>query len=219
MHVMAKKTSRPTAAVEIAAMTALLLSFIWGWQGSFPGAGLLVIVLYFGLGALSHVRRRETPGELGLGIRNMLPALRNVAVIVVPASAVVLAIGALLGSWHFPAWARFFSDFPWLVTWAIAQQYGLLCFFYRGFLEILEQPHAATAAAALTFAAFHTPNPFLMAVTLVAGVVACILYRRSPNVIVIGLAHATISYVLYFALPYTLTHGLRVGPGYYATLH
>jgi membrane protease YdiL (CAAX protease family) len=58
-----------------------------------------------------------------------------------------------------------------------------------------------------------------MAVTLGAGVVACLLYRRSPNVIVIGLAHATLSFVLYCALPYSLTHGLRVGPGYFAVVH
>jgi membrane protease YdiL (CAAX protease family) len=78
---------------------------------------------------------------------------------------------------------------------------------------------AATATAAVTFAAFHAPNGFLMSVTLGAGLVACSLYRRSPNVIVIGLAHATLSYLLYFALPYSLTHGLRVGPGYYAAVH
>lgn len=219
MQVIAQRTSRTAAAVEVAAMVAILFSFIWGWQGSFRGSWLLVILLYFGLGAASQARRGETPALLGFGVRDLWPALRNVAVIVVPASAVVLAVGAALGSWHFPPWWRFFSEFPWLVLWAVAQQYGLLCFFYRGLLEILEHPRVASIAAAATFAAFHAPNGFLMAVTFAAGIVACDLYRRSPNVIVIGLAHATLSSLLYFALPYDFTHGLRVGPGYYATVH
>jgi membrane protease YdiL (CAAX protease family) len=199
-------------------MLALLLSFIWGWQGRFRGSFVLVVLLYFGLGALSHARRHERPVLLGRGIRNLRTAVRNALFVVVPVSAVILVTGLAQGSWHFPSWHRFFTGFPWLVTWAIAQQYGLLCFFYRGYLEILEQTELATAAAAVTFAALHAPNAFLIAVTLGAGVVACMLYRRSPNVIVIGLAHAVLSYLLYFALPYDVTHGLRVGPGYYTAV-
>jgi hypothetical protein len=197
-------------------MVCVLLSFIWGWQGSFAGSWALVLVLYFGLGAVSHTRRRETPELLGLGASNAGPALRNVAMVVLLAATPVLAAGAALGTWHFPSWPRFVSGLPWMAVWAIAQQYGLLCFFYRGYLEILESPAAATVAAAATFSACHAPNGFLMAVTLAAGVVACSLYRRSPNVIVIGLGHATLSFLLFYALPYDLTHGLRVGPGYFS---
>jgi len=216
MAVIAQNTSRIAATAEIAAMLAVLLSYIWGWQGSFPGSWMLVILLYFGLGAASHVRRGETPELLGLGAYNVGPALRKVATVVVPASALVLAASAALDSWHFPSWQRFFSGLPWMVAWAVAQQYGLLCFFYRGFLEILEHPGAATIAAAVTFAVCHAPNGFLMAVTLAAGVVACTIYRRSPNVIVIGLGHATMSFFLFYALPFNLTHGLHVGPGFYS---
>lgn len=216
MAVIAQNTSRIAATAEIAAMFAVLLSYIWGWQGSFPGAWVLVILLYFGLGALSHARRGETPALLGLGSHNAGRALRTVTAVVVPASTLVLAAGVALGSWHFPSWPRFIVALPWAAMWAIAQQYGLLCFFYRGYLEILERPGSATIAAAVTFALCHAPNGFLMAVTLAAGVVACTLYRRSPNVIVIGLGHATLSFFLFYALPYGVTHGLRVGPGYYS---
>jgi hypothetical protein len=134
MPAVAQTTSRVAPTVEIAAMTATLLSFIWGWQGSFPGSWLLVVALYFGVAAVSHARRRETPQLLGLGLHNMQPAIRNVAAIVVPACAVVLATGAALDSWHFPSWRRFFSALPWMVIWATAQQYGLLCLFFGVFL-------------------------------------------------------------------------------------
>ena len=51
--------------------------------------------------------------------------------------------------------------------------------------------------------------------TFVAGSVSCALYRRVPNVFVLGIAHTAISMVLYSALPVSMTHDLRVGPGYY----
>ena len=55
-----------------------------------------------------------------------------------------------------------------------------------------------------------------VAATFVAGLASCTLYRREPNVFVLGIAHAAISFVLYGALPRTITHGLHVGPGYFA---
>jgi membrane protease YdiL (CAAX protease family) len=68
--------------------------------------------------------------------------------------------------------------------------------------------------AALLFALFHLPNPLLVVVTLVAGAVSCTLYRRAPSVFVLGIAHATISFVVAYTLPTNLTHRMHVGPGY-----
>ena len=39
------------------------------------------------------------------------------------------------------------------------------------------------------FALFHLPNPFLTAVTLVAGILAGMLYRVVPNLWAIGAGH------------------------------
>ena len=67
-----------------------------------------------------------------------------------------------------------------------------------------------------SFALVHLPNPLLVSITFVAGLVSCTLYRRVPNVLVLGVAHAAISLVLFFALPASITHNLRVGPSYFA---
>ncbi len=204
------------AILEVASMVAILLSYIWGWQGRFAGASLLIVVLYFGLAVTGHLLRRESPVHLGLRIDNVPRALRNVATIVAPTVLVALATGLALGSWHFPSWGHMLEEAPWMVAWGTAQQYGLLCFFYRRFLEIFGGPWAATLGAAVAFATFHVPNGFLIGVTLAAGTAACILYRREPNVWVIGIAHALISFVLVCSLPGTVTHNLRVAPGYLA---
>jgi hypothetical protein len=55
----------------------------------------------------------------------------------------------------------------------------------------------------------------LVDVTFLAGLVSCTLYRRVPNVFVLGVAHAAVSLVLFFALPLPITHNLRVGPSYF----
>jgi membrane protease YdiL (CAAX protease family) len=215
MLISAPRNLQAVAAVEIAAMVAILLSFIWGWQGSFGGATGLILVLYFGVGILSHARRGESAWQLGLRVDNLTRALRVAAAFVAPALLVLLAIGFALDSLHF-SWSQTTKSLPWLVAWGTAQQYGLLCFFYRRFVEIFGGPWAATASASATFATFHAPNGFLFAVTLAAGVAACTLYRRAPNVFAIGIAHAVISFALMHSLPYDVTHGLHVGPGYLA---
>ena len=96
--------------------------------------------------------------------------------------------------------------------------YGLLCLLYRRLLDVIASPRSAALGAGSAFALFHLPNPLLVGVTFVAGSVSCALYRRVPNVFVLGIAHAAISMVLFSALPVSMTHQLRVGPGYYTAL-
>lgn len=212
----ARRSWHVPALIELSAMITVLLTYIWGWQGAFAGASATIVCLYFGIGVLGHVLRRESPRELGLRLDNCGAACRNLAIVVLVGVSVPLAAGAALGSWHFISPNEVLERAPWLILWGTAQQYGLLCFFYRRFLDVFAHPHTATASASLVFAACHLPNPFLSAVTLVAGAVSCTLYRRAPNVFLLGVAHAVISFVLLWALPYSVTHGLRVGPAYLA---
>jgi membrane protease YdiL (CAAX protease family) len=204
------------AVVEVTALTALVLSYIWGWQGAFPGSALLLVVLYFGIGIASHLRRGESARQIGFRLDNWRAAFRGALIAGGIASFLFLALGAALDTWHFPSVRQSMASLPWMVAWGTAQQYGLVCFLYQRLLEILQGPRAATLGAAMLFAIFHVPNPLLLAVTLVAGVVSCTLYRRAPNVFVLGIAHAAVSFVVAGALPFSLTHRMHVGPGYFA---
>jgi membrane protease YdiL (CAAX protease family) len=197
-------------------MTAVVLSYIWLWQRSFPGSFYLVLALYFGIGYVGHRLRGESLQHLGIRFDNWQPAIRNAAIVIAIAVPTSLIIGATLDSWHFPTWSGAATALPITAVWGTAQQYGLLCVIYRRLVEALGNVHGAMAAAASLFALFHLPNVFLMLVTLAAGSAACVLYRRVPNIFVIGITHAAISFTLYYALPYDITGGLRVGPGYLA---
>lgn len=211
-----EERTRSAAVVEVVALTALLLSYIWGWQGAFPGSSLLIVVLYFGIGIASHLRRGESARQIGFRLDNWRAALRGALIAVGIAALFFLALGAALDTWHFPPPRQMALELPWMVAWGTAQQYGLVCFFYQRLLEILQGPRAATLGAASLFAVFHVPNPLLLAVTLGAGIVSCTLYRRAPNVLVLGIAHAVISIVIASALPLDVTHRMHVGPGYFS---
>jgi membrane protease YdiL (CAAX protease family) len=207
--------AHPAALMEVAALTALVLSYIWGWQGAFPGHGQLVVLLYFGIGIAGHLRRGESARQIGVRLDNWRAALRITLPVVAVALFVPLAVGAAFDTWHFPSWQRSLENLPWTIAWGTAQQYGLVCLLYRRLLEIVQSPWAATLFAAALFAVFHAPNPLLMAVTLIAGVASCTLYRREPNLFVLGFAHAAVSYVISAAFPLSVTHGMHVGPAYF----
>ncbi len=208
---------RATAAAEVTAMLAILLSYIWLWQRTFPGNPLVVVALYFALGYASHRRRGESAPEIGLRIDNWRPAARDAAGVVAFGVGAPLAWGAAHGTWHFEPAASSLVSLAAHIPWGAAQQYGLLCFFYRRLREVFDSPLAATVAASAIFAACHAPNVFLIGVTFAAGLISCTLYRREPNVFVLGVAHGLISFTLFYALPYSLTHNLIVGPGYFST--
>lgn len=207
-----REPNRWAAAIEAAAMGALLLSYIWVWQGAFPGAFLVCLALYLGLGAASHARRGEGARELGFRLDNLGAAARNAAPVLLAFVAAGLLAGGLLGSWHFPDPALAALKLLRGFLWGTLQQYGLLCVFYRRLLELTGRDAWAIPLSGAIFAAFHWPNPFLVAVTLVAGMVACRLYDREPNVPVLGAVHAAVSFVNQHALPLAVTLGQRVGP-------
>ena len=67
--------------------------------------------------------------------------------------------------------------------------------------------------AGAMFAGAHTPNMLLMGVTFVGGTVAAFAYQRHRNLLFLAFAHALIGTMIWFAVPDTVSHHLRVGPG------
>ncbi len=94
----------------------------------------------------------------------------------------------------------------------MAQDYGLVCVFYRRLRELLPAGWRPVVAGGLLFGMFHLPNPFLTLVTVIAGALACLVYERRPNLLALGVVHGAISFVLFYSLPVWLTLELRVGP-------
>ena len=70
-------TVRKSAWLDIVAMTALLLSYLWIWQRTFPGELFVCIALVVGLAVWSHRRRGETPRDLGFRLPTTWLRLRS----------------------------------------------------------------------------------------------------------------------------------------------
>jgi len=200
---------------EIAAMSALLISYIWGWEGAFERDFTVCVILYFGIGLASHLRAGERPADLGIRIDTLGPAARDALVATIAIGLLLAGAGALLGSLNFPPlalWPRALRDG---IVWGFMQQYGLLCVYYRRFCELLPRHRSAPLLAASgVFALLHLPNPFLTLATFGAGALSCWLYRRTPNLLVLGVMHGVVSFLIVHSLPDTITMGMRVGPGF-----
>jgi membrane protease YdiL (CAAX protease family) len=131
-----------------------------------------------------------------------------------PLIVVTLVVGWMLGTIDFrrdPAWWLYIVR---TYCWSTLQQYGLLAVYYRRLDEILSDARGVILAAASFFAVFHLPNPFLTPVTLLAGALSCWLYKRVPNLWVLGLAHTALSIAITRSLSYEVTFGMRVGPAF-----
>lgn len=54
-----------------------------------------------------------------------------------------------------------------------------------------------------------------MAVTLAAGYICARIYISHKNLFFLGIAHATIGFLLFLVVPDSISHHLIVGPGWF----
>lgn len=201
-----------SAWLELLAVTGLLFSYIWIWQGSFDGDFVVCLVLFLAITVTGHRRRGETPHDLGFRLDNLGQSARLVSLWVLPLVIVMVVIGLALGLNREPPIERLWTRLALMPLFGVAQQYGLLGFYYRRFREALPGDWPPILASAVIFAALHAPNAPLMVVTFAVSIGACWLYRRAPNLWVLGLAHGLLSITVAMFLAKLLVFGLKVGP-------
>ncbi len=204
-------STRRSAWLDILAMTALLLSYLWVWQRTFPGELFVCVALVVGLAVWSHWRRGETPRDLGFRLDNLAPAAIKVFSLVGPLIVVILIAGVARGSFRVPARDEFLARLTILPLFGVAQQYLLLGFYLRRYEEALPGPWLPVLGTALTFSLLHLPNTFLVVATFLVGLGSCWLYARVKNLWVLGLAHGLLSLALSVSISKSLASGMKVG--------
>jgi hypothetical protein len=95
------------------------------------------------------------------------------------------------------------------------QQFLLQIYFLVRLMRLLPGKVAAVMAAAGMFSLAHLPNPVLTPVTMVWGIVACILFLRYRNIYTLGVAHGILGICVATIVPDSIQHHMRVGIGYY----
>lgn len=130
-------------------------------------------------------------------------------------AAVAVLISLRLGMLHVPHGPmRFLKRYSGYVVWAFAQQILLLDFFLMRLLRRMPGRKSAVLATAGIFALAHVPNPVLAPLTLLWGVIACVLFLRYCNLYPLALAHAIFGICIAITVPGPTSHHMRVGLGY-----
>jgi len=215
-------TDRALAAWEIVSVVSSVLIAEWILSAAAGRSKLVVAIpmtLAFVLIICSHVLRGETARELGLRLDNFLPALRLLLLPMIVISGIALLIGFLSGArldffrWHADRLIVFRLALGF--GWGFLQQYVLQSFMNRRAQSIWGQGAVSVLVTALIFAVLHFPNPWLMVITFVGGVVWAFVYQRQSNLFALAFSHGVMTWVLVSALPPSALNHLRIGLKYF----
>lgn len=205
-----KVAARTRDLIELLVGYGLILAVIWT---SNPEQRVLYWTAFAWIAVTAILRRKESR-PYGFGWKGLLPSLWIVAVAIV-----LFFLGLWLAS-RLHTLHSLYGPLP-VAThiaeytlWALMQQFILQVYVLLRLLRLGLKRAPAIALAALLFAAAHVPNPLLVPVTLLWGLVSCMLYLRYRNLYPLALAHGILGMCLAVTVPNAVHHHLRVGLGY-----
>ncbi len=191
------------------AMTAYL---VWALPGESLGMGDIVFLVIVSVAPVAlNLLHGDRPADSGFRLDNLPRSARQVG-IAAAAMATPLVVGGLLaGTFHWRGWDHFGDRAVLYLAWGPIQQYVLQAFWVRRLRQAGLGVWTTVVLAAGLFSLVHVPNPVLMALTFVAGLVWCRLFLITPNLITLGLAHGVLATLAYYALPLEVTARMTVG--------
>lgn len=190
------------------AIVAVVFSWTWFFEQRAPTRAVVIVAFVVVALAVWHDARQR---RWGFDWRALWPGFVRALIVTLPAIAILLAAGALMGTLHDRR--DFLGTLGALLWWGLAQQWVLQT-------VVLSEAQRATSRragiwiAAAIFGAIHLPNPFLAAVTFGGALLWCGIYDRRPNVLPLGLSHALGTLAILHAFDADITGRLRIGLSY-----
>jgi hypothetical protein len=201
---------RRLAILEPLTVFVFLMLYIWDLRATHSGLWMPIL----GLMLLSHLLHHEGYARVGFGrcrlqgwMIKLGPALALVGLLVAACGVLMRTIRPIRFGGAVLALAAY-------LPWGLLQQYILNGYFLNRF-DALLSARAASLAAATLFCIAHTPNWFLMSITFLGGYCSTLVYRQHRCLYVLGLAHALAGFLIFLVVPDSITHHLRVGPGWF----
>jgi hypothetical protein len=200
------------AAWEIASVVTSCLLAEWAVLAFAGGARFIVVIpilLALALMVCSHRERGETLRDLGFRTDNLPAAFK---LLLLPTGVAIIAIVA--AGWfssHKIFAGHLGPRYLALPFWALLQQYALNGFINRRAQLVLGKGAGSCLLVAVIFALLHLPNPLLMVLTFVGGLIWSGVYQRQPNLFALAISHTLVSATLALTISPTLLNGLRVG--------
>lgn len=205
-----EKTQRGALWRQVLLVYGSLEAALWSAgvvQGLFIGLTVALTILW------TFSERRPWP-DLGLN-----PASIRHGWWIAPIGAAIAGLILLIAwRWHTlrpPAGTlALYATVALALVWAFAQQFLAQSFFFLHFECLLRSGRRAVIATALLFCSAHIPNPVLVPVTLVGGLILSEVFRRNRTLYLLAVAQALVALCLAISVPETVLHDMRVGLGY-----
>ncbi len=156
----------------------------------------------------------DRPRDSGIRRDNLAPATIETIPASLAMAAGLVATGLWSGGFHWLGWAHLGRMAGQYLAWGPIQQYFLQAFGLRRLGQAGLPAWLAVPVTAGVFALVHAPNWMLVGLSAGAGVVWCVLFLRHPNLLVLGLSHAALATLTYFALPVDWTEKMAIGRVY-----
>jgi hypothetical protein len=184
--------------------------YIWELRAAHPGLWMAIL----GVMLLSHIFHREGYRKVGFGRCHLRYQMIEIGYPIALAGLLTTACGVAMHTIRPIGLGGAGLALAAYIPWGLLQQYILNGYFLNRF-DALFSTRAASLAAATLFCLAHTPNWFLMPATMVGGYYSTLVYRQQRCLYVLGLAHALVGFLIFLVVPDSITHHLRVGPGWF----
>jgi len=216
-------SDRALAAWEIASLVSSALIAEWILSAAAGRTRLIVTIplgLAFVLVITSHFLRRENLRDLGFRFDNFLRAAKLLALPMIVVAALCVGLGLIFGTrpdllrWHpeRPIVGQLVLGF----AWGFVQQYVLQSFINRRAQIVWQKGLRSVVLTAFVFSFLHFPNPWLMLVTFIGGLVWAFVYQRAPNLFALAISHSLMTWVVVSTLPMSAFNHLRIGFKYFS---
>ncbi len=208
----ASSAKRGLTAAETLLVYSAILFYIWRWQFIHPRAWVLLLAIVLA----SHVAHRDSLRGLGLTSAN----LRASAQVVLPL-ALAIFIPLVVGGFalHSLVLARpqtnALRPFFGYLLWCAFQQYLAQSYFHNRLMGLTRSRHVSSLLVGLMFGGAHIPNPVLIVGTTLGGFLLAEVFAWRRNIWPLALAQAVGGFLIAAVSPASLTHNMRVGPGYF----
>ena len=98
---------------------------------------------------------------------------------------------------------------------ALWQQILVNGYFLPRLEEGFQNERKAIFTLGLLFGLVHIPNPVLVPVTMVGGMLSAYFFKRTENIYILVIAHSILAVSVMYFLPHSWHHHLTIGPGFY----
>jgi hypothetical protein len=209
---MTAKNSRTFPLVEAFAFTAFVAWFIWQLQDASKYSWIVFPIWLIA----SFAWNKDTPQSLGWRLDNLGSATKRASAVFLPCAFAIVVTGFLLGGAHHPFLhllvpRRFFG----YMFFCLLQQVGLNSLVTNRLLASIDNPLRVSLISGLLFALLHWPNPVLVPVTLIGGVLMSWLFAKERNILPLTVWQGILGTLVWWAFPVAWHHAMRVGPGFY----